>query len=155
MSTKLYVGNVPFTALEIDLQDLFAQAGTVSEVVLMQDKFTGKSRGFAFVTMSTEDDAQNAIRQFHGKNFQGRPLVVNEARPQEPRPPRGDRPSGGRGYEGGGGGGRGGYEGRGGGGGGYGGGGGGYEGRGGGGGYEGRGGGGGGRRSGGGGGGRY
>lgn len=134
MSTKLYVGNVPFTAMEIDLQDLFAQAGTVSEVVLMQDKFTGKSRGFAFVTMATEDDAQNAIRQFHGKNFQGRPLVVNEARPQEARPPRGDRPDrgGGRGYEGGG---RGGYEGRGGGGGGYegrGGGGGGYEGRGGG-----------------------
>ncbi len=139
MSTKLYVGNLPFSVLEQDLKDLFAQAGTVSEAVLMQDKFTGKSRGFAFVTMGSEDDAQGAIRQFHGKNFQGRPLVVNEARPQEDRPPRGDRPGGGgggRGYEGGGGGGprgggggggrSGGYGGGGGGGGGYGGGGGGY-----------------------------
>lgn len=137
MGTKLYVGNLSFNTTETDLQDLFAQAGPVQEVALMQDKFTGKSRGFAFVTMTTEADAQKAITEFNGKTVEGRPLTVNEARPREARPP-----GGGGGY-GGGGGGRGGY---GGGGGGYGGGGGGYGG--GGGGYGG--GGGGGRRDGGG-----
>ncbi len=130
MGTKLYVGNLSFNTTETDLQDLFAQAGAVQEVTLMQDKFTGKSRGFAFVTMGSEADAQKAIADFNGKTVEGRPLTVNEARPREARP-------------GGGGGGRGGY---GGGGGGYGGGGGGYGG-GGGGGYGG--GGGGGRRDGG------
>jgi cold-inducible RNA-binding protein len=109
MGNRLYVGNLPFNTTETDLQDLFAQAGPVNEVVLMQDKFTGKSRGFAFVTMATDADAQNAINQFHGKALEGRPLTVNEARPRE------DRPSGG--YGGGGGGGY--REGRGGGGGGY------------------------------------
>jgi RNA recognition motif-containing protein len=140
MGTKLYVGNLSFNTTETDLQDLFAQAGPVQEVTLMQDKFTGKSRGFAFVTMTSEQDAQNAISQFNGKTVEGRPLTVNEARPREARPP-----GGGGGYGGGGGGrsgGGGGY-----GGGGYGGGGGGYGG--GGGGYGG--GGGGGRRDGGGG----
>ena len=132
MGTKLYVGNLSFNTTETDLQDLFAQAGAVQEVTLMQDKFTGKSRGFAFVTMSNEADAQKAITDFNGKTVEGRPLTVNEARPREARPGGG-----------GGGGGRGGY---GGGGGGYGGGGGGYGG-GGGGGYGG--GGGGGRRDGG------
>jgi RNA recognition motif-containing protein len=143
MGTKLYVGNLSFNTTETDLQDLFAQAGPVQEVTLMQDKFTGKSRGFAFVTMTSEQDAQNAISQFNGKTVEGRPLTVNEARPREARPP-----GGGGGYGGGGGGrsgGGGGY-----GGGGYGGGGGGYGG--GGGGYGG--GGGGGRRDGGGGGGQ-
>ena len=86
----------------------------------MQDKFTGKSRGFAFVTMTTEADAQKAITEFNGKTVEGRPLTVNEARPREARPPGGGR-SGGGGYGGGGGG-----YGGGGGGGGYGGGGGGY-----------------------------
>ena len=113
MGTKLYVGNLAFSTTENELQELFAQAGAVQEVTLMQDKFTGKSRGFAFVTMSSEQEAQNAITQFNGKTVEGRPLTVNEARPREPRPP------------GGGGGGRGGYGGGGGGGGGYGGGGGG------------------------------
>jgi RNA recognition motif-containing protein len=117
MGTKLYVGNLSFNTTETDLQDLFAQAGPVQEVTLMQDKFTGKSRGFAFVTMTTEADAQKAITEFNGKTVEGRPLTVNEARPREARPPGG----GGRG--GGYGGGGGGY---GGGGGGYGGGGGGY-----------------------------
>jgi cold-inducible RNA-binding protein len=98
MGTKLYVGNLPFNTTEPDLQDLFAQAGTVSEVMLVQDKFTGKSRGFAFVTMASEADAQNAINQLHGKPLEGRPLTVNEARPREER-------SGGGGYGGGGGGG--------------------------------------------------
>jgi RNA recognition motif-containing protein len=85
MSNKLYVGNLAFQTTEIDLQDTFAQAGTVSEVALMQDKFTGKSRGFAFVTMSSADEAQKAISLFHGKTVQGRPLTVNEARPREER----------------------------------------------------------------------
>ncbi len=111
MGNRLYVGNLAFTITEPDLQDLFAQAGTVSEVALMVDKFTGKSRGFAFVTMSTDQEAQNAITQIHGKAVEGRALTVNEARPRE------ERPSGG-GYGGGGGrGGGGGYGGGGGGGG--------------------------------------
>src|SRR6476620_3325100 len=119
MGTKLYVGHLSLNTTETDLQDLFAQAGAVSEVTLRQDKFTGKSRGFAFVTMSNEADAQKAITEFNGKTVEGRPLTVNEARPREARPGGGGG-GGGRGYGGGGGGG-----GYGGGGGGYGGGGGG------------------------------
>lgn len=99
MSSKLYVGNLSFDTTEIDLQDTFAQAGTVSEVALMQDKFTGKSRGFAFVTMSSADEAQKAISLFHGKTVQGRPLTVNEARPREDRPPGERRSFGGGGGE--------------------------------------------------------
>ena len=105
MGTKLYVGNLSFNTTETDLQDLFAQAGPVQEVTLMQDKFTGKSRGFAFVTMTTEADAQKAITEFNGKTVEGRPLTVNEARPREARPPGGGGGGGGgRGYGGGGGG---------------------------------------------------
>jgi RNA recognition motif-containing protein len=109
MSTKLYVGNLSFDTTEMDLQDHFAQAGSVTEAALMQDKFTGKSRGFAFVTMSSAEEAQKAISMFHGQNFQNRALTVNEARPRE------DRPGGGGGgprksFGGGGGGERGGYQ---------------------------------------------
>jgi cold-inducible RNA-binding protein len=100
MGTKLYVGNLSFNTTENELQELFSQAGTVQEVSLMQDKFTGKSRGFAFVTMGSEEDAQNAISKLNGQTVEGRALTVNEARPREPRPPGG----GGRGYGGGGGG---------------------------------------------------
>src|SRR5918912_392153 len=117
MGTKLYVGNLSFNTTENELQELFSQAGAVQEVTLMQDKFTGKSRGFAFVTMGSEQEAQNAIAKINGQTVEGRTLTVNEARPREPRPPGGG--GGGRGYGGGGGG-------YGGGGGGYGGGGGGY-----------------------------
>jgi RNA recognition motif-containing protein len=118
MGTKLYVGNLSFNTTETDLQDLFAQAGAVQEVTLMQDKFTGKSRGFAFVTMGSEADAQKAITDFNGKTVEGRPLTVNEARPREARPGGGGGGGGGRGYGGGGGGyGGGGYGGGGGGGG--------------------------------------
>src|SRR5438094_2937352 len=99
MGTKLYVGNLSFNTTENELQELFSQAGPVQEVTLMQDKFTGKSRGFAFVTMGSEQDAQNAISKFNGQTVEGRPLTVNEARPREARPPGG----GGRGYGGGGG----------------------------------------------------
>ena len=100
MGTKLYVGNLSFNTTENELQELFAQAGTVQEVSLMQDKFTGKSRGFAFVTMGSEEDAQNAISKLNGQTVEGRALTVNEARPREPRPPGG---GGGRGGYGGGG----------------------------------------------------
>jgi len=100
MGTKLYVGNLSFNTTENELQELFAQAGTVQEVTLMQDKFTGKSRGFAFVTMGSDEDAQNAISKLNGQTVEGRALTVNEARPREPRPPGG---GGGRGYGGGGG----------------------------------------------------
>lgn len=96
MSTKLYVGNLPFDTLEIDLNDLFKQAGNVTSTDLIEDKFTGKSRGFAFVEMSTPDEANKAIELFHGKDFNGRPLVVNIARPREERPPR--REGGGGGF---------------------------------------------------------
>ena len=100
MGTKLYVGNLSFNTTENELQELFSQAGTVQEVSLMQDKFTGKSRGFAFVTMGSDEDAQNAISKLNGQTVEGRALTVNEARPREPRPPGG---GGGRGYGGGGG----------------------------------------------------
>jgi cold-inducible RNA-binding protein len=97
MPTKLYVGNLPFNTTENELQELFSQAGAVQEVMLMQDKFTGKSRGFAFVTMGSDADAQKAIAEINGKTLEGRALTVNEARPREPRPPGG----GGGGYGGG------------------------------------------------------
>jgi RNA recognition motif-containing protein len=100
MGTKLFVGNLSFEVSENDLQDLFAQAGSVSSVNLMQDRGTGRSRGFGFVEMATEADTAKAISMFSGKEFKGRALTVNEARPRE------ERPSGG-GYRGGGGGGRG------------------------------------------------
>jgi RNA recognition motif-containing protein len=99
MGTKLYVGNLPFNTTENELQELFSQAGAVQEVTLMQDRFTGKSRGFAFVTMSSDEEAQNAISKLNGHAIEGRQLTVNEARPREQRAPGG----GGRGYGGGGG----------------------------------------------------
>ena len=88
MSTKLYVGNLPFASTAQDLQDLFSQAGTVAGVDLIFDKFTGRSRGFAFVSMSTTEEGQAAIQKFHGFAIEGRNLTVNEARPKEDRPPR-------------------------------------------------------------------
>ena len=97
MGNKLYVGNLSFNTTEIAIQDLFSQCGTVSEVMLMQDKFTGRSRGFAFVTMGSDAEAQAAVTTFHGKDLDGRALTVNEARPRE------DRPAGGGGGGGGGG----------------------------------------------------
>jgi RNA recognition motif-containing protein len=105
MSNKLYVGNLSFDTTEMDLQDTFAQAGAVTEVALMQDKFTGRSRGFAFVTMASAEEAQKAISLFHGQTVQGRALTVNEARPREDRPPGGGGGGGRRSFGGGGGGG--------------------------------------------------
>jgi cold-inducible RNA-binding protein len=113
MATKLFVGNLPFSATENDLQDHFAAAGTVIAVNIMQDRATGRSRGFAFVEMGSQAEADKAVADFHGKDFQGRPLTVNEARPREERPPGGGGYGGGRGGGGGdrrgGGGGGGGY----------------------------------------------
>ena len=88
MSTKLYVGNVPFSTTSQDLQNLFAQQGTVESVELISDKFTGRSRGFAFVTMATPVEGQKAIQALNGFSIEGRALTVNEARPKEDRPPR-------------------------------------------------------------------
>ena len=120
MSTKnLYVGNLPFTTTQADLEQLFGQYGTVTKAQVISDRETGRSRGFAFVEMA--DGADAAITATNGADFQGRRLTVNEAKPREERPRGGG--GGGRGGYGGGGGGRGGYGG-GGGGGGYGGGGG-------------------------------
>lgn len=86
MNNKLYVGNLTFDTAEIQLQDLFSQAGTVNEASLVQDRTTGQSRGFAFVTMSTPTEAQEAIRRFHGTDLNGRALSVTVARPREERP---------------------------------------------------------------------
>jgi RNA recognition motif-containing protein len=101
MNSKLYVGNLSFETLEIDLQDLFAQAGSVNDATLMQDRATGRSRGFAFVTMSTAEEAQEAIRRFHGYSLQGRELTVNEAKPREDRGGGGgrSRPAGDRQFQ--------------------------------------------------------
>jgi RNA recognition motif-containing protein len=85
---KLYVGNLSFETTENDLQDLFSQHGTVTEASLMMDRMTGRSRGFAFVTMGSASEGQAAIEATHGKQLQGRALTVNEARPRESRPSR-------------------------------------------------------------------
>ena len=114
MSIKLYVGNLSFKTTSEDLRELFSQAGTVESATVVEDRDTGRSRGFGFVEMSSNEEGQAAIAQLNGKEVGGRTITVNEARPREDR--------GGRG---GGGGGRGGYGGGGGRGGGYGGGGGG------------------------------
>ena len=100
MATKLFVGNLSFNTTEGQILDLFKQAGNVVSCELIMDKFTGKSRGFAFVQMGTQEEANKAITDFNGKEIDGRALTVNEARPREERP-RGD-------FGGGGGGGRGG-----------------------------------------------
>ena len=108
MASKLFVGNLPFTTTENDLQDHFAQAGAVTAVNIMQDRATGRSRGFAFVEMASQEEATKAITMFHEQDFQGRALTVNEARPREERPPGGGGGGGYRGGRGGGGGGGGG-----------------------------------------------
>jgi RNA recognition motif-containing protein len=132
MSMKLYVGNLAFQTSSDDLQQLFAQAGTVESASVVEDRETGRSRGFGFVEMSSAEEGAKAIEQFNGKDFNGRNLTVNEARPREDRGGRGGGGGGRGGFGGGGGGNRGGGGGYGGGGGGNRGGGGGYGGGGGG-----------------------
>src|ERR1051325_5881707 len=106
MSNKLFVGNVSFDTTENDLQDAFAAHGTVTEANLMIDKMSGRPRGFAFVTMSTPEEAQKAIDALNGKQLDGRALTVNIARPREERSGGGGGGGGGRRpYRGGGGGG--------------------------------------------------
>ena len=100
MSMKLYVGNLSFQTSSNDLQDLFAQAGTVESAAVVEDRDTGRSRGFGFVEMSSKEEGEAAISQFNGKEVNGRSLTVNEAKPREDRGGGGNR---------GGGGGRGGY----------------------------------------------
>ena len=85
MNTKLYVGNLSYDTTENDLQDLFSQHGPVSEVSLIQDRATGRPRGFGFVTMATPEGAEAAIRVLNGAQCGGRPLTVNESRPREER----------------------------------------------------------------------
>ena len=85
MSKKLYVGNIPYETNENDLQALFAEAGAVESVNVVRDRETGRARGFAFVEMATDQDAQAAVTQLHDRAFGGRRLTVNEARPQTPR----------------------------------------------------------------------
>ncbi|MBX3626526.1 MAG: RNA-binding protein [Rhizobacter sp.] len=132
MGNKLYVGNLAYSVRDDDLQQAFAQFGTVSSAKVMMDRDTGRSKGFGFVEMGSDAEAQSAINGMNGQALEGRALVVNEARPREERP-GGFRSGGGGGYGGGGGGGYGGGGGgRSGGGGGYGGGGGGRSGGGGG-----------------------
>ena len=98
MGRKLYVGNLAYQTTEGDLKDLFSQAGTVTSCDLILDRFTSKSRGFAFIEMSTDEEAKKAVTEFNGKDMDGRALTVNEAKPREER-----------GSGGGGGGGRGGH----------------------------------------------
>jgi cold-inducible RNA-binding protein len=105
MSNKLFVGNVSFNTTENDLQDAFAAHGTVLETNLMVDKMSGRPRGFAFVTMSTPEEAQKAIAAMNGASIDGRALTVNIARPREERPGGGGG-GGRREFRGGGGGGR-------------------------------------------------
>jgi RNA recognition motif-containing protein len=111
MSSKLFVGNLAFSTTENELRDIFSAHGNVTEIFVAMDKFTGRPRGFAFVTMGSAEEAQAAIAAVNGTNVGGRDLAVNEARPKEDRPNRsfggGDR-GGDRGGYGGGGGGRGG-----------------------------------------------
>lgn len=111
MGKKLYVGNLPFSVNDQALSDAFAKFGTVDSVKIITDRDTGRSKGFGFVEMSTDEEAQEAIDKLNGQNFEGRPLTVNEAKPMAPREGGGGgggRRSGGGGFGGGGGGGRGG-----------------------------------------------
>ncbi len=97
MATKLYVGGLPYSTQEDALRALFAQAGTVTSAVIIMDKMSGRSKGFGFVEMSNDEEAQKAISMFNDQEFEGRKLTVNEARPMEARPPRTGGYSGGNG----------------------------------------------------------
>ena len=100
MSTRLYIGNLSYNTTQEQLQEIFSAHGPVESVDLIMDKFSGRPRGFGFVTMETKEGAEAAIAALNGKNIDGRDLTVNEARPREERPPRS---GGGGGYRGGGG----------------------------------------------------
>ena len=91
MAKKLYVGNLSYDMTEDALKDTFSQAGTVESAIIIKDKMSGRSKGFGFVEMSTDEEAQKAIEALNGKEFDGRALTVNEARPMEERPRRENR----------------------------------------------------------------
>ena len=99
MGKKLYVGNLPFTATDQDLQSIFAQSGTVTSAKVIIDRETGRSKGFGFVEMASDQEALTSIEQFNGADYSGRPMTVNEARPMAPRE---SRPGGAGGFGGGG-----------------------------------------------------
>lgn len=91
MAKKLYVGNLSYDMTEDALKDTFSQSGTVESAIIIKDKMSGRSKGFGFVEMSTDEEAQKAIETLNGKEFDGRALTVNEARPMEERPRRENR----------------------------------------------------------------
>ncbi len=95
MATKLYVGGLPYSTTQDELQEAFAKAGSVVSASIITDKMTGRSRGFGFVEMTSNDEAQKAIEMWNGNDFGGRKLTVNEAKPLEPRAPRRDNDFGG------------------------------------------------------------
>ncbi|MDH0362016.1 RNA recognition motif domain-containing protein [Comamonas aquatica] len=101
MGNKLYVGNLPYAFRDNDLEQAFSEFGAVQSAKVMMERDTGRSKGFGFVEMGSDAEAQAAIQGMHGQNFGGRDLVVNEARPMEPRPPRSGGFGGGRGNGGG------------------------------------------------------
>lgn len=88
MNTRLYVGSLSYDTTEENLKEVFSQAGTVTSATIITDKFSGRSKGFGFVDMSTEEEAQRAIDMFNGKELDGRTIIVSEARPLRERPPR-------------------------------------------------------------------
>jgi len=88
MAKKLYVGGLPYATTNDELRDAFAQCGEVEDASILMDKMTGRSRGFGFVTMKNDEDADKAIDMWNGKDFSGRKLTVNEAKPMEPQAPR-------------------------------------------------------------------
>ena len=91
MGKKLYVGNLPFSVDDQSLSEAFAQAGTVESARIIMDRASGRSKGFGFVEMASDDEAQKAISELNGSEWEGRAMTVAEARPQEPRENRGDR----------------------------------------------------------------
>jgi RNA recognition motif-containing protein len=92
MATKLYVGGIPYSTTEAALSDLFAKVGEVASASIIIDRMTGRSKGFGFVEMTNEEEANKAIETYNGQDFEGRKLTVNVARPLEPRAPRDRRP---------------------------------------------------------------
>ena len=98
MGKKLYVGNLPFSATEENLNETFASCGTVDSVKIITDRETGRSKGFAFVEMGSDSEAQAAISKYNGADYGGRPMTVNEAKPMAPRENRGGGGGGGGGF---------------------------------------------------------
>jgi len=97
VAKKLYVGNLPYKTTSADLEEMFSKAGQVTSATIISDKFSGRSKGFGFVEMADDAEAQKAIEMFNGQDMEGRNVVVNEARPMQPRAPRGNFGGGSRG----------------------------------------------------------